>query len=456
MPVKILYVFGFLLLAFTASAQKTRSELEKERASIQQEIENIRKTLNETTKNRKSSLAQLALLQRKLKLREKAVSNVNQEIRVINNDMYLSALEIRKLKGELDTLKAQYAESLVYAYKNRSNYDFMNFLFSATNFNDAVKRVAYLKSYRSYREKQAENIANTQNLLQSKIDGLKNTRKEKDEVLAAATKEKEVLAEEKKEQDKVVAGFRSKEKELNREIANKRAQDKKLQSSISAVIRRELEAARLEERKRQEEAKKLAAAKAAAEKAANAGTSNSNATKDVVKNEVPEKKTNPVTNTESSAPKRARSDFEMTPEGVISSTNFEKNRGSLPWPVETGTLVYGFGTQTLAGTPVTFVNDGYTIHTPIGAPVKAIFDGEVSSVYFVDVNTNSQVVIVKHGKYFTAYGGVTNPTVKAGQAVKTGQTLGRVVTNDEGVGELEFRLMIESKFVNPAQWLKSK
>lgn len=146
----------------------------------------------------------------------------------------------------------------------------------------------------------------------------------------------------------------------------------------------------------------------------------------------------------------------MTPEGVISSTNFEKNRGSLPWPLETGTVVYDYGPQTYEGTSLKFDNDGWTFQTPIGQPVKAIFDGEVTSVNVFDMATGSQVVMLKHGKYFSVYGGVVNVTVTKGQHVKAGQVLGKAATSMEGVGEMEFRLLNETKFVNPALWLKRK
>ena len=89
----------------------------------------------------------------------------------------------------LDTLKKEYANSMVYAYKNRSNYDFLNFIFSASSFNDAIKRVAYLKSYRSYREMQAENILRTQDMLGDRIKILSGTKQRKNIVLQEQDKE---------------------------------------------------------------------------------------------------------------------------------------------------------------------------------------------------------------------------------------------------------------------------
>ena len=55
----------------------------------------------------------------------------------------------------------------------------LNFIFSSAGFNDAVKRIAYLKSYRSYRERQVANIFRTQNLLQTKTASLSENKKQK-------------------------------------------------------------------------------------------------------------------------------------------------------------------------------------------------------------------------------------------------------------------------------------
>jgi len=170
---------GSLLLMIVAFSRaqapaQSRSELEKERAAIQKEIEDVKRSLDETHKNKRETLGQLALLQRRLKLRESAIRNINDQINVIQGDMNESWREILKLRRELDTLRTQYEQSIIFAYKNRSSYDFLNFIFSATSFNDAVRRVEYLKSYRAYREERAENIVQTQRLLQ--IFGLASSR----------------------------------------------------------------------------------------------------------------------------------------------------------------------------------------------------------------------------------------------------------------------------------------
>lgn len=199
---KLAFLFIIILYSVMGSLaqapNQSRSDLEKERASIQKEIEDVKRSLDITHKNRKQTLGQLALLQKRLRLRQAAIANINQQLNFIQQDMNTSWQEIIKLKKELDTLRKQYAESVVYAYENRTNYDYLNFIFAAGNFNDAIKRVEYLKSYRAYREQRAENILQTQTLLQNKIDGLKIKRVEKDEALQKQNKERQVLEVEKK------------------------------------------------------------------------------------------------------------------------------------------------------------------------------------------------------------------------------------------------------------------
>ena len=247
------------------------------------------------------------MLQKKLRLRQAAIQNINGQINFIQGDMNQSWHDISKLRKELDTLRLQYEESVVYAYKNRSNYDFLNFIFSAANFNDALKRVEYLKSYRAYREERAENIAKTQSLLQGKINGLKVKREEKDAVLQKQNKERAVLEDEKKEKDQFVSKLKSREKELQKDIAVKKRQDGKLQNALRAAINREL---------------KIAREKAAAEEKAQAAnvtkTNPANTNTDV----------NPVAKSTINKPAKPRSDFDKTPEGLIVSESFEKTKAN--------------------------------------------------------------------------------------------------------------------------------
>lgn len=418
----ILSLFFSIFCLVSISYAQNSDELKRKQADIQREIDELRATLKATQKNKKASLGELALVKKKLRLREEAINNISDQINQIQTNIYHSRSEINKIIRELDTLKIQYLKSVEYAYKNRSNYDLLNFVFSASNFNDAIRRAEYLKTYRNYRQQQAETIRNTQILLKNKIVDLEKTKKEKDNVLHKQEKEKLVLVEEQKEKDEVVKSLKAREKEINKELTAKAKADKALKSGIAAAIRREQEKIR----------QSLAAGPKLPEAPKNniAGTSNASGAK----------------------PERTKSILESTPEGLLVSENFEKNKGRLPWPVEKGRIKIGFGTYTIEGvSSVHGNNPGLTIETEDNAAVKSVFGGDVITVFDVE---GVSAVLIKHGKYFTSYSNLSNVTVSKGQKINAGQVLGKAVANGDGNGEIEFLLMKESANIDPEPWIR--
>ena len=68
-------------------------------------------------------------------------------------------------------------------------------------------------------------------------------------------------------------------------------------------------------------------------------------------------------------------------EGKIISKNFEKNRGTLPWPVESGAITERFGKNKHPSLKDVYTNNnGIDISCRSGAPIRAIFSGKVTAV----------------------------------------------------------------------------
>ena len=77
----------------------------------------------------------------------------------------------------------RYAQSIRYAYKTRSSYDMLAFLFSSQDFNEALRRLKYLRKYRDYRKEQANKIRVAQGEIVEKINVLNTQRSQKDVLL---------------------------------------------------------------------------------------------------------------------------------------------------------------------------------------------------------------------------------------------------------------------------------
>jgi septal ring factor EnvC (AmiA/AmiB activator) len=406
--------FIALTIAITLPAQSGSEELKQQQLELQREIDELKNTLKDSKKQSRASIRQLELVKEKLRLREKAINNINRQVSLLEGNIGRSKKEIDSLKNRLDTMKVQYARNIVYAYKLRNNYAFLSFIFSAPNFNDALKRVNYFRSYHKYCEEQVAAIQNTQQILSGKINGLEIARREKDAVMQKQEKQMEALEEEKREKNEVVKTLKSREKEINRELAAKKKADITLRNAIQRVITSEM---RHEDRKVSGTVANSSGGKGAANK--------KTAKKSVLEN---------------------------TPEGIRISGSFEKNKGKLPWPVEKALVKLHFGANRLPNDVITY-NPGLTLETEKGATVKAVFEGDVTAIFPVE---RTWTVMVRHGKYFTVYGSLATVNVTRNQKVSAGQVLGAAAANDNGYGELEIILMQERKNIDPAKWLRKR
>ncbi|HOZ50756.1 MAG TPA: peptidoglycan DD-metalloendopeptidase family protein [Chitinophagaceae bacterium] len=264
------YIFIALLvfINFSISAQKTknqsREQLESQRMSILEEIKRTSLELAELRKDKKASLSELQALQTKLSARQSLIANINNEINIIEENINLANKDVFVLKTQLDTLKKQYAEMVRYTYKNRTSSDMIVFLFSSSSFNDATRRLQYVKQYRSYRADQAVKIASAGKQLNNKITVLNQQKQKKDFVLMAQEQQNKILEAETAEKNRIVTQLKGKEKDLIVDLARKKKAAEDLNRAISSAIKKEIEIARkraMEERIQQDKLRKMAAEK---------------------------------------------------------------------------------------------------------------------------------------------------------------------------------------------------
>lgn len=425
----------FSLLVCSLSAQ-TREELEKQRNQLKKEMEQTQKLLNSNRSETKVNLVQWRKINDQVNLQNRLIENISKDINILDNNIYTNQIEINRYNRLLDTLKEEYAKSMVYAYMNRNNYDFLSFIFSAASFNDAIRRIAYLKYYRTYREKQGENILRTQELRKQRLNELGSMKENKSDVLKLKDKEMTVLEKQKGEKDRIMNELKKQGKQLNSELSAYKKQYAKVQRAITAAIN-----------KAREDAKKAAIKKANEEEALRVAAIKAN----------PKNENAAVTKTEAKTVAPTKLTTVKLPESVLLNAgnielneNFIKNRGSLPWPVDKGVTILHYGRNKLpSGTELDMT--GITVATDVGSNVKSVFDGVVSNIVFIE---DMQVVIIQHGKYFSTYSNLSSAQVQRGQSVKTGQVIGKAGTNLDGIGAVDFFINDERDNINPESWLK--
>jgi murein hydrolase activator len=459
---KNILILIYLLSTAAFVQAQTRSELEKQKQAIKKEIDADQKLLESNKALTSKNLTTLIVMANKAALQEKVVGTVEKDINILDNNIYGIQREINKYTKLLDTLKREYAKSMVYAYKNRGNYEFLNFVFSANNFNDAMRRIAYLKSYRTFREVQGQNILRMQDLRYNRLEQLGVTKRVKNETLEQKTEEMKKLEEQKLEQDKIVASLKREGKDLNTRIAEKNRLVAKVDKAIKAAIAKAIaeEAAREKERRRLAaiEAKKEADRRAAAKKAEEvriakeaaelAKNKSATAGKPATGNEAPD----PTPAVRKPKETKVAEPVILADANVALNASFERNRGSLPWPVDNPAILAHFGKYKVDD--IVIDNGAVTIAASVGTTVKTVFDGQVILVN--EVEDGKFLVVIKHGNYYSSYSTLTNVVVKKDDAVKTGQALGKVAANIDGVGALDFYTTKGNTNLNPEQWLRRR
>src|SRR2546428_7307958 len=153
---------AFLLLLSVSGHSQSRADLEKKKKQLNQDIEYTTKILQQTQKEKNTSLKELKALASQIQTREKLIGNINSQLRVLDGEIGQKNRNISSLQSQLEQLKKEYAAMVLFAFRNQNAYNKLMFIFAAKDFNLAYKRMKYLQQFGTYRRKQALYIETTQ------------------------------------------------------------------------------------------------------------------------------------------------------------------------------------------------------------------------------------------------------------------------------------------------------
>jgi murein hydrolase activator len=413
----------FLLFTFLVNGQSL-DDLRKKKQKTNEQIKYTTKLLEEAKKNQTKTLNKFKILNKQIELRTNLITGINSEVGVLADFIDQNAWLVASLNADMDGLKNEYARMIVYAQKNQTNYDKLLFVLSSNSFNQAYKRIMYLRQYTEYRKRQAELIQWIRDLIQAKVSRLQEQRVEKETLLQSKKQEADQLNKEKTQQGQYLTTLQKKQKEFEKKLREQQQIEAQLSNEIQQIVEEEV-------RKARERARELAREKA---------------------REAAKQSGKPLGKpaTKSSEPTA----YEMTPEEKLASGQFEQNKRRLPWPVERGVITDHFGVHehpVLKNIQVK--NNGIDISTVQGVKARAVFAGEVSRVFMV--TGGNMAVIIRHGKYLTVYSNLVNVQVKSGDKVSIKQTIGTIGTDsdDESKTVLKFQIWKENEKQNPEDWI---
>ena len=374
------------------NSQQTRKSLEIERDTNLKKINEAEKILKETEQSKNATIGRLKVINKQINNRENLILNLRKDIRSQNNEISSLRILISSLTNDLIIMNKEYSEMIYYSYKSRSSLDKLSYIFSSQNYNQMFRRLNYIFQYSNIRRNQILEIENVKNELSDQEQNLLNIKIKKDDLLKDELSENNKLQKLKNRQKNTISDLNKKQNRIRKEIKERKIALDKLDELIRDIIRREREL-----------------------------TSSTDENVNLL---------------------------ELT-EG------FEERIGKLQWPVKSGFISNKFGEHPHPVIKnIKVKNDGIDIQTNKSSKVYSVFSGKVSTVAFIPGMNN--VVIINHGEYYTLYAKLKNLNVVKGDNISSGDLIAELVTNADGITELQFQVWKNNIKLNPEKWIMKK
>ena len=392
---KRIFIITLLLYSFFWDVRsQSRKDLEEQRKKTLEEITYVDNLLKETAKEKNESLNELKIIGKKLNLRESILKGLQEEIMLISNRIELNTLAINMMEGDLSVLKEDYQKAVINSFKSQKANSEIGYILSAKDFNQGYKRLKYLQQIAKFRRQESEVIMELKSEIEISKRKMEDDLERISELKTKEEQQKYLLQGEENKKQKVVKSLGNKEKQLQKELEEKKRIARKIEVEINKMIDEE---------------------------------------------------------------RKGRVTADMTPEQKLISENFNENKGKLPWPVEHGIITSHFGIQNHPVLKyVTEDNIDIEITSSGLTPVRSVFKGEVARVF--SIRGANMAVIIRHGRYLTVYQNIVNVKVKTGDKVETKQEIGRVFADTENGDKaiLKFMVFEEKVKLDPELWISKK
>jgi len=382
-----------LLYSFNQYSQQSRSSLEKERDVNLVKIQEAETILKETEKSKNITVGKLNVINKQIRNRQSLISNLRSDIKVQSDEIILIRNLIMSLKRDLRILNNEYSDMIYSSYKSRSSLDKLTYIFSSKDYNQMFRRFNYIFQYSKFRKNQIIEINKVYEELEYQENNLSDVNKKQKKLLDDELSENNKLQKLKGRQRKIISDLNKKQRNLRKEISERKVALENLDKLIRDIIRREKEA--------------------------------------LLKN--------------------GDDDINL----LEITEGFEANIGKFEWPVKSGFISNKFGEHPHPIIKnIKVKNDGIDIQTSKSSQVHAIYDGKVSTVAFIPGMNN--VVIINHGEYYTLYAKLKNLKVQKGDIISEKQVIADLVTNNDGITQLQFQIWKNNIKLNPENWIIKK
>ncbi len=385
----------FSLISFSPLYAQSVESLKSQRTKSENEIKKLNSLIEEAKKNKNSTIQQINLYERKISETNNVIYTLNREVDNLNRDIDKNFNSINNYETQKEKLLEFYGKAVYEQWKVKDFDNQLLYILASESFDQAYRRFRYYKEMKYFTKNKIKEIQTINDSLRVLNERNRVLLDKKVSAKVEVSNMQRSLNEDKNKEQALLNSIKKNESslrtKLNKEIANKKALDNKIKKLIEQQVKKS-------------------------------------------------------TRSGSSGQKMTQTEIQL-------ANDFEGNKGKLPWPVDGGVIIEKFGTHTHPVLKNVQTNSsGIVISCKKDSQVKSIFKGTVVSIHFVSSSNN--VVLIKHGNYFTLYVNLSEVYVKQGDIVATGQKLGKVAYSSDKGSTMELQVWKELTKLNPEYWLR--
>ncbi len=496
-----------------ASGPKSSEEAKRLQEETQRDIRHTKEKLRLNEQEIKTGLSDLNRLSSEIVTGKNKVAGLQKKVTSLNQEIIHLGDEISKNEAELKLMREEYLKAVKKMRLTKKNQSTLAFIFASENFNQAMRRLRYMRQFSEWKARKSADIDNKIEQLGDERTKLAKTKETQTVALSQLQKSQQQLEENHRKQEQLVATLRKNGDVLQAHLVAKQNEANRLKETISSLIAQEQAKAEAERKAREKaEAERKAREKAEAERIAREkAEAEKRAAEKALADEKPhedkEKADRKFAEAKAKADEKARKEQEKldkkkfknsekssrnrrdrglknkvevrekvdskeairsadpvavanpkTVEKAVAAkaVNFAGLRGKLPRPVDgSWRITNPFGRHSMPEMPeIEYDNPGIDAEVAKGTTVKAVCGGKVSGVYKLSGYGN--VVIVNHGDYYTVYGNLASTNVTVGTQVAGGHPLGTAGADpdDQRHGSVHFEVWKGREKQNPSSWLR--
>ncbi len=416
----------------SVSAEKSISELNKERNSLKNQSEKTQNSLDSTKKEKSDVLKEVERLDNELISVQKEINALNAKLEETKENLAQSEQDLEKAskdkENQIDTFKKR-----VRVMYESGNQGYLEIILESKDFSDFLKRIEYTDRIIEFDQNVIEKYEATEKRIKDNIENIKVKKEEIEQLSKEEEAKKAVLDKRIEEKEILFKKLSEDEKKYLQQLQDLKDADEEIriliQKEQARLAQKRKEAA---EKAAREEAKRKEAAKAKA----NANTSNNNSSSK------PAETQNPSNN---------KTNSNKTEEIQVT------NSGKMLYPVPAYSGAQpneGYGYRTNPITGENELHKGVDLKATMNTDVVAAASGTV--IVAGQRSGYGNTVIIDHGDgTSTLYAHNTTLSVNVGDEVKRGQVIAKAGTTGYSTGvHVHFEVRVNGMAVDPMPYLR--